>query len=117
MDLDEAYEVGRKSGLMAAAGETGYMSTILRDSGPGYHVRYDRVPLSQVANSERHFPLNWISSNGLDVTDDFIHYAKPLVGDQMVNLPLVDGRQRMTCFEPIFADQKLAAYVPQADRK
>ena len=29
---------------------------------------------------------------------------------------MIDGRQRMTRFEPLYADQKLEAYVPQADR-
>jgi 6-phosphofructokinase 1 len=32
-------------------------------------------------------------------------------------MPLVDGRYRMTRFEPLYAKQKLPAYVPQADRK
>ena len=30
--------------------------------------------------------------DGCDVTDDFVRYAKPLVGDDMLTLPLVDGR-------------------------
>jgi 6-phosphofructokinase 1 len=93
------------------------MATILREPGPLYNVRYDQVPLEQVANSERSFPAAWISKNGSDVTDDFVRYARPLVGEEMVNLPLVGGRQRLARFAPIFAEQKLPKYVPQADRK
>jgi 6-phosphofructokinase 1 len=74
------------------------------------------VPLVEVANSERTFPKAWIAPGGCDVTDEFIHYARPLVGDDMVSLPLVDGRYRMTRFAPLYAAQKLPAYVPQADR-
>jgi ATP-dependent phosphofructokinase / diphosphate-dependent phosphofructokinase len=70
-----------------------------------------------VANSERTFPAQWIAKNGCDVTDEFVRYAKPLVGEDMVSMPLVDGRYRMTRFEPIYAQQKLAKYVPEADRK
>jgi ATP-dependent phosphofructokinase / diphosphate-dependent phosphofructokinase len=70
-------------------------------------VRYDKVPLAEVANSERSFPSDWIAPNGYDVTDDFIRYARPLVGGDMVRLPLVDGRQRLTRFKPVFADKKL----------
>ena len=51
------------------------------------------------------------------MTDDFVRYAKPLVGSDMIGLPVIDGRQRMTRFEPIYAEQKLPKYVPQADRK
>ena len=57
-----------------------------------------------------------ITENGYDVTDDFVRYAHPLVGDGMVRLPMIDGRQQMTRLKPIHADQKLPAYLPQADR-
>jgi len=117
VDLDEAYRAGQQAALLAARGESGYMATILREPGPIYNVRYDKVPLPEVAMSERTFPSQWIAPGGYDVTDDFVRYARPLIGDDMVSLPMVDGRQRMTRFEPIYADRKLAEYVPQADRE
>jgi 6-phosphofructokinase 1 len=117
VDLDEAYYSGRKASELAAAGESGFMSTIHRQPGPIYSVRYDKVPLEAVANSERTFPVDWIAKNGADVTDDLVRYARPLVGEEMVSLPMIDGRQRMTRFQPIHAEQKLPKYVPQADRK
>ena len=117
VDLDEAYRLGQKAVELAAAGESGFMATILRETGSIYSVRYDKVPLAEVANSERAFPANWIDPSGCDVTDDFVRYAKPLVGNDMISLPTIDGRQRMTRFQPIFAEQKLEKYVPQADRK
>jgi 6-phosphofructokinase 1 len=117
VDLDEAYRVGQKAVELAASGQGGNMATILREPGPIYHVRYDKVPLVEVANSEREFPADWIAPSGYDVTDEFVRYARPLVGDDMISLPLVDGRQRMTRFRPIYAEQKLPRYVPQADRK
>lgn len=116
VDLDEAYEVGVKALQLAANGESGFMSTILRNPGANYGVTYDKVPLPDVANSERTFPANWITANGTDVTDEFLAYVKPLVGDTMVNLPMEGGRQRLARIKPIFAEQKLASYVPQADR-
>jgi 6-phosphofructokinase len=117
VDLDEAYAAGQTAALLAARGESGYMATILRNPGPSYSVRYDKVPLAEVANSERKFLDSWIAPNGIDVTDDFVRYAQPLVGQEMVNLPLIGGRQRLTRFQPLYAEQKLPAYVPQADRK
>ncbi len=117
VDLDEAYRVGQKAVELAAGGAGGYMATILRDAGPGYSVRYDKVPLVEVADSERTFPAAWIALGGNDVTDDFLRYARPLLGDDMIRLPLVDGRQRLTRFRPVFAEKKLPEYVPEADRK
>ncbi len=117
VDLEEAYRSGQMAALLAAGGESGFMATILRDPGPIYHVRYDKVPLPQVAASERNFPSAWIAPSGCDVTDEFVQYARPLVGDDMITLPLVDGRQRLARLSPIYAPQKLPKYVPQADRE
>ena len=54
---------------------------------------------------------HWIAENGRDVTDDFVRYARPLVGEGMVSLPMVDGRQRLARLEPIYAEQKLGNYT------
>ena len=116
VDLDEAYRSGQKAVVLAATGQSGYMSTILRDPGLIYNVRYDKVPLPDVANSERMFPTDWIAADGCDVSDDFVNYARPLIGEEMPSLPMIDGRQRLTRFQPIFADKKLPAYSLQADR-
>jgi len=116
VDLDEAYKVGQKAVLIAAEGENGWMSTILREPGPIYNVRYDKVPLEQVANSERTFPKEWIAPGRIDVTDDFVAYARPLVGEDWASVPVVNGRQRFARFRPIFAEKKLPAYTLQALR-
>lgn len=117
VDLDEAYRVGQKAVLLAVAGTGGYMSTILREPGMIYNVRYDKVPLADVANSERTFPQAWISKDGSDVSDDFVRYAMPLIGEDWPSVPVINGRQRFAILKPVFADKKLPAYVPQADRK
>jgi len=117
VDLDEAYLVGRKAAEIAASGEHGYMATILRQPGDLYAVMFDKVPLEQVANSERTFPADWIASNKVDVTDAFVRYAGPLIGHDWPAIPLVNGIQRFARLEPIFATQSLAAYVPQNYRK
>jgi len=117
VDLDEAYKVGQKAVELAAGGESGYMATILRMPGPIYSVRYDKVPLVEVANSERTFPAGWIAPGGMDVTDDFVRYARPLIGEDMLSLPMRDGRQRLAQLAAIYADKKLPEYVPEADRK
>jgi ATP-dependent phosphofructokinase / diphosphate-dependent phosphofructokinase len=117
VDLEEAYRSGQMAALLATRGEGGYMATILRQPGTIYSARYDKVPLEKVAAADRTFPKQWITPSGFDVTDDFVRYCRPLVGEDMVTLPLFDGRQRLTQFKPIFAEQKLSTYIPQADRK
>ena len=114
VDLEEAYNLGFKAAQIAVEDGNGYMSTILRKDSPIYNVYYDKVPLELVANSERTFPAKWLSDNKYDVTDDFIKYARPLIGDDWVTVPLVNGIMRFTKFKPVFAEKKLAPYVPSA---
>jgi len=116
VDLAEAYAVGQKAALLAAAGESGYMATILREPGAVYHVTYDKVPLALVANSERSFPEAWISASRTDVTDRFVAYARPLIGNDWPSIPLVDGRQRFARLKRVFAERRLTEYVPQTYR-
>ena len=116
VDLEEAYKVGQNAVAIAADYGSGYMSTILRRPGSIYSVDYDKVPLDAVANSERKFPSAWIAPNRIDVTDDFVRYARPLIGDDWVSIPTVDGLQRFARLNPVFAEKTLPAYTPQAYR-
>ena len=94
------------------------MATILREPGFIYNVRYDKVPLEKVALSERTFPDKWISKNRYDVTDEFIAYARPLIGEDWPAVPMINGLQRFARLEMKFADKKLPAYHPEAyDKK
>ena len=117
VDIDEAFGVGRKAVLIAAEDGSGWMSTILREPGDVYKVRYDKVPLEDVANSERSFPEAWIAGSRIDVTDDFVRYARPLIGEDWPQVPLVDGLQRFARLDRSFVEKKCTPYVPQAYRK
>ncbi len=114
VDLNEAYRVGQKAVDIAMNEGNGWMATILRQPGFIYNVYYDKVPLEKVALSERFFPKKWIADSGVDVTDEFIQYVRPLIGEDWVSVPIINGRQRFTRFKKIFADKKLKAYTPQA---
>jgi len=114
VDLDEAYKIGQNAVSIAVDHGSGFMSTLLRREGLIYSVDFEKVPLELVANSEREFPKEWIATNRYDVTDEFIRYARPLIGEDWVSVPIINGRQRFTRFEKIFADQKLTTYSPEA---
>jgi 6-phosphofructokinase 1 len=114
VDLDEAYKVGQKAVEIALKDGNGWMATLLREPGLIYNVRFDKVPLEKVALSERSFPQKWISDNKVDVTDDFLNYVRPLIGEDWVSVPMINGRQRFTQFKPIFARKKLPSYLPEA---
>lgn len=114
VDLDEAYKVGQKAVEVAAKDGNGWMATILREPGFIYNVRYDKVPLEKVALSERFFPEQWIAKSRVDVTDEFIDYARPLIGEDWVSVPIINGKQRFADFKMMFAEKKLKEYLPEA---
>jgi 6-phosphofructokinase 1 len=114
VDLDEAYKVGQKAVAIAVSDGTGWMATILRKPGDTYSVYYDKVELEKVANSERSLPAGWIAPSKVDVTNDFVNYARPLIGDDWPGVPLTGGIQRYARLKPIFAEKKCPEYVPQA---
>ena len=116
VDLEEAYLVGCQAVSIAVEHGSGYMATILREPGSSYRVRYDKVPLQAVANSERSFPAAWIAPSRTDVTDGFLDYARPLIGSDWPSVPLVGGLQRFARLNPVFADKMLPDYVPQSYR-
>jgi 6-phosphofructokinase len=116
VDLDESYKVGQNCVVIAVEHGSGYMSTILRRPGLIYNVNFDKVLLEQVANSEREFPKAWIAENRIDVTDDYIKYARPLIGDDWVSVPVINGIQRFARLQPIFADQTCPKYIPEGHR-
>lgn len=116
VDIEEAYQAGHKAAEIAAVNGNGWMSTILREPGEIYKVRFDKVALELVANSERSFPQEWLSADGSDVTDAFIDYARPLIGDAWVDVPLENGLPRYARLKPIFADQLCGPYTPESYR-
>ena len=116
VDLEEAYQSGRHAVEIARTMGNGYMATIQREPDSVYRPHYDKVPLDLVANKTRYFPKEWIAPNRIDVTDAFVAYAKPLIGEAWAQVPLENGLPRFARFAPVFADKKCAPYVPQAYR-
>ncbi|MDR1130882.1 MAG: 6-phosphofructokinase [Oscillospiraceae bacterium] len=81
-DLDEAVLAGRTAVEAAVAGESGKMVAFERGSVGGYVCKTKLIPLSSVANVEKKVPLEWITKDGSNVTQDFIDYALPLIQGQ-----------------------------------
>jgi ATP-dependent phosphofructokinase / diphosphate-dependent phosphofructokinase len=112
VDIAEAREVARHAVTVALRDGTGWMATILRMPGATYKVRYDKVHLETVANSSRFMPPAWITKDGLDVTDDFIRYAAPLIGEGDPVIPRVNGLQRFARLDIRFVPRKCPDYIP-----
>lgn len=88
-DQQEASAAGAFGVNAALQGETGKMVAFLRkETADGsYAMECNLVDVTEVCNKEKTVPLSWISSDGTDVTEEFITYARPLIQGK-VNVPL-----------------------------
>jgi 6-phosphofructokinase len=112
VDVEEAFTVGREAVNIATSEGSGFMATMLRKPGDIYQLFYEKVPLEKVAVSARQLPKKWLSPDGLDVTDDFVHYAMPLIGEEWVKIPLENGRPRFSRLNIAFEEKKCRDYNP-----
>lgn len=112
VDVEEAYQVGAYAVGMALQHGTGYMATILREKGDIYKPYYSKVALAAVANSERHLPKEWIAPGGTDVTDLFLRYAQPLIGDGWPEGVIENGIQRYARLKQTLIEKKAPDYIP-----
>lgn len=78
-DIVESLMLGQKALSCALDGESGRMAAIQRLSDEPYRVEFISVPVNEVANHEKTVPMNWITPDGHDVTDELIAYMKPLI--------------------------------------
>ena len=78
VDREEAYAVGKYAVEAALKGESDYMVAIDAHRGERYSFDLFLAPLSQVANVEKKFPLEWIVE-GNKIDDRFFDYAMPLM--------------------------------------
>ncbi len=90
-DAQEAYDLGVHAVRLAIEDQSGVMVTLIRDSDSPYHCHIETVPLSEVANREKTFPLDWIESDGMSIKlESFIPYARPLIQGEL-KVPIKDG--------------------------
>ena len=78
-DVDEAFASGAKAVEAGLNGRTALMATLNRASQDPYRCEIGLADVHYISNVERKVPREWITEDGSDVTEDFVHYARPLI--------------------------------------
>jgi len=78
-DVQQAYAVGRAAVELAIAGRSAVMPAIRRLSDAPYRWDIVEAPLSGVANQEKLLPPDFISADGLGITEAARRYLAPLI--------------------------------------
>lgn len=80
-DLDEAYACGKYGVKLAQKNISGVMVSMKRKEGVSYGIEYTSVPLEEVAIKAKPMPKEYIHPEGNDVTESYLEYLRPMVGD------------------------------------
>jgi len=78
-DVEQAYAVGKAAVELALAGKNAIMPTIVRVSENPYKWEIGSVPLSEVANTEKFMPPEFITEDGFGITEACRRYLTPLI--------------------------------------
>lgn len=90
VDLDEASASGSYAVETALSGTTGMMISFQRVSDEPYAVTFEPSDVNRICNKEKGVPLEWITKEGSDISDEFITYARPLIQGK-AEVPMKDG--------------------------
>ena len=103
-DLDESYSAGKAAVDEAVAGVTDKMVGFERVYVDGkYTCRIKLFELTDVANTEKKVPLEWISKTGDGLTQEFVDYALPLIQGE-TQLTKVNGLPRFVHLKKVKAE-------------
>lgn len=80
VDREESLGLGEFAAKQALAGKEGSVA-IKRVGDNPYKSEFALVPLKNVAGKTRHLPDDHINDKGNNVTEEFIKWGKPLVGE------------------------------------
>lgn len=104
-DLEQAYAVGRAAVEYAAAGKSGVMVTIDRQSDEPYTWTLGEAPLEKVANVEKPMPREYISEDGFHITPAARRYLVPLIAGESYP-PYVNGLPQYVQLRKIAVEKK-----------
>ena len=79
-DAAEAEMAGRAAVRYALEGATGKMVALVRGEGDSYSCTTGLSPLAEVAGKVRTMPPCYLDPGNHAVTDEFLRYARPLIG-------------------------------------
>ena len=101
-DVNEAYMAGQAAVQYAVEGVTDKMVAFERADQPEYKCNIKLINLTDVANTEKKVPLEWIINDGTGISDEFIKYALPLIQGES-RPPIEDGLPRFAKLKKVLA--------------
>ena len=83
VDREEARQAGAAALKSAVEGHSGVMVGFERVPGTVYQMKTKLVPIKEVMLYERKMPDSFINERGNDVTQEFVDWCRPLIGEPL----------------------------------
>ena len=114
-DVNNAFACGEAAVKAAAAGESGSMVKIVRETQPDGSVKWRTglQPLAEIANVEHFIPRDWISEDGFLPNEKFLAYAQPLIEGE-VKFPIENGLPKYVVLDKAPVEKKLGTLLALA---
>lgn len=93
VDITEAFQVGGAAVKAAFEGNSGKVITLDRISDDPYICTTGMQDVHLIANVEKKVPMDWIINDNTYVSEELIHYIKPLIQDELTPI-MVGGLPR-----------------------
>ena len=106
VDVEQAYAVGRSAVQMALAGKNSVMPAIERGKGKRYSWKIVPAPLDQVANVEKKMPREYITEDGMGLSEAGREYMEPLIQGENYP-PYRRGIPTYAKLKKVFANKQL----------
>ena len=102
-DIEESFMAGKAAVENAANGITDKMVAFEREIVSGSYTCHTKLlPLTDVANTEKKLPLEWINAEGNGINEGFIDYALPLIQGEPER-PLTSSLPRFAKLKKVLA--------------
>ncbi|WFF43151.1 6-phosphofructokinase [Salinicola endophyticus] len=109
-DVEQAYAVGKVAVELALDGQNAMMPAIKRVSEAPYEWQIEAAPLAQIANHEKFMPRDYISEDGLHISDAGRRYLSPLIQGEDFP-PFENGLPKVAKLEKVRVARKLPDFT------
>ena len=106
VDVEQAYALGKAAVDLALSGHNAIMPIIVREQDSPYRWSISHVPLADVANQEKAMPAEFITDDGMGITDACRRYLQPLIQGEAYP-PYINGLPNYVRLENRLVEKKL----------
>lgn len=109
-DWQIAYDAGKEAVNAAIRGEHGVLPIVKLTSSSPFSYEFDTVELNAVADLENHVPDNFLTEDGMDITEAALDYLRPLIQGEH-SAPFKNGLPNIPPIQFTNVEKQLSSFI------